>query len=556
MTFNNVAKNIIKDTISSAVFIDDKALENFKSKNYKFASDHSRTIDLFNDFKKNQCLLHSFKFTKKGWKDHKEFYLKNKDLLILDWQLIGEDHSYALKILEDAVWRKNLHFVCIYTNENPSSVKNELIRYYTGVVNDATIEEIRSIISDAEDLNEYWELDDEDINKIEFEEYIDNILNAKKIDLDTQIEEFFTKYNIVPEIEDKIKGIYPDDKKISFSKLKSSLYKNKKDFSNKTPEKLFVLSDSSFNTLYINHTIVKIFKKNEVQGDNLYEEFLGSFMQDQNKFLTLMGLEMRNRFRENSAFIGKDFTDLSEEAFFYHRVKNTDHSFIFNDYLIDILKDQVSSFIHEKELALSGVWDEYFASINGTKKIADFEHSRNSDNFHNEIFKLNYFYNRLNIYERKKNNLLRFGDVFHSIVKKTDKDGAEFEKEVYFICITPHCDCLRPSKINNQFWFVEGEKLASQQNALKKTDGRFMSFVKDDNDMIFVIDWTRNTGDYCIPLTMQISNNKFESILDAEYYSQKIKLKLIASLKENYAQRIANEATGYNYRVGIDFVKK
>ena len=551
MNFNDVAKKIIKETISSAVFIDDKALENFGSKNPKFIDDHKRTVNLFKDFKKNQCLLHPVKFSKRGWKENKEFYLKNKDLLILDWQLIGDDHTYALTILEEAIWRRNLHFICIYTNERQEIVKNELIRYYTGKLEENIKSEIRDILTQT-DLNEYWELDDEDEAKITFEEHVDNILNSRKEDFQFQTKEFFDKYKVDAEVWARIKAVVSNDEKLSFSKLKTTIYKTDRKFATDTPEKLFMLSESSAKTLYINHTIIKIFKKDEVRGDNLYEEFLGSFMQDQNKFLTLMGLEMRNRFRENSAFIGKDFTDLSEEAFFYHRIKNNDHSFIFNDYLIEILKDQVSSFIHEKNLDLSDVWDEYFKEINGQKKLAEFESSKNSVRFQTEIFKLNYFYNRLNIYERQKNNFLRFGDVFHASIPI----GDDKMREAYFICITPHCDCLRPAKINNQFWFVEGEKLSSQLSALKKTDGKFMSFVKDVNDEIFVIDWKKNGSDFCVPFTMQIPDNKFEGKLKSLYYNQDIEMELIASLKENYTQRIANEATGYNYRVGIDFVKK
>lgn len=557
MTFNDVAKKIIKETISSAVFIDDRALESFRSKNRKYFDDHKRTINLFQDFKNNHCLLHPFKFTKKGWKDSKDFYLKNKDLLILDWQLVGDDHSYALKILEDAVWRKNLHFVCIYTNERPENVKSELVRYYTGKADETLKDEIREILSETS-LNDYWNIDDEETDKVEFDGYIDNIMNARDADITEQIREFFNKYEIEDGISNRVKSIFPDDERISFSKFKSILHKSEREFAERTPEKLFIPSNTSSTTFYINHTIIKIFRKEAVQGDNLYEEFLNSFMQDQNKFLTLMGLEMRNRFRENSAFIGKDFTNLSEEAFFYHRTKNTDHPFIFNDYLIEILKDQVASFIHEKDLELFDVFEEYFQYIEGPKRIDAFKHQDNSEQFKNELFKLNYFYNRLNIYERKKSAFLRFGDVFSANIKIPDEKQEGQEKEItkYFICITPHCDCLRPNKIKNQYWFVEGEMFSSPLKSLDGADGRFLSFVKNEKEEIFVIDWTKNTGKFCVPFTMQIPNHQFNDSLNAIYYERKIKMKLIASIKENYAQRIANEATGYNYRIGIDFVKK
>jgi hypothetical protein len=554
LTFTDVAKNIIKETISSAIFIDDHALENFKAKNSKYKDENIRTIKLFDDFKKNQCLLHSFKFTKKGWRENKRFYLKNKDLLILDWQLVKEDHSEALKILNEAVSEKSLHFICIYTKENQDAVKNEINRFFLGYINEATKTAIRDFLSGT-NLDDFWTIDSNVAEWEELDTLINNIINAKPEDIDEEINSFRSFYDLAPEIIESIEAIDPTNKSSSFSKLKTALTKEALNYSSHSEFNFFIKSRDDDNTFYIGHTIVKIFKKNTVSGDQLYDSFLMSFLQEKNIFLSLMGLEMRNRFRENSAFIGKDFDALNEDAFFYHKKNNGEHPYIFFDFLRDILKDQVSSFMYEKNLSLFDVLEEYFNSINGNKKIADFEAGGNP-NFKKDLFKLNYFYNRVNINHRLINDFLRFGDVFKANVPALDKDKNPISIERYFICITPHCDCLRSyEKIKNQFWFVEGKKEESQESVLKRTDGKFISFVKEDNtNEIIAVNWI--IKEFCQPFTMMVTNNKFTDKLKVNYYGVDIELTFIDSIKENYTQRIANEAFGYPMRVGIDFVKK
>lgn len=555
LNFNDVAKNIIKETINSAIFIDDHALENFKSKNSKYKDDNNRTINLFNDFKKNRCLLHSFKFTKKGWKENKKFYLKNKDLLILDWQLVKEDHCEALKILDEAVSEKSLHFICIYTKEALDVVKNEINRFFLGSINEGLKNEIRASLTDT-NLNEYWNFDNFDDDWEQLDTSINNIINAKESDIASQIEEFRIQYDLEPEIIKSIIDLNSLNLISTFAKLRTALSKENLIFSKHSNHNFFKKSLDDDNTFYIGHTIIKIFKKDVVTGDQLYTSFLSSFLKEKNIFLSLMGLEMRNRFRENSAFIGKDFDDLSENAFFYHKSKNGEHPYIFFDFLREILKDQVATFMYEKNLELFDVLEEYFVSIEGGKKLANFEAGSNLKDFKKEVFKLNYFYNRININHRLTNDFLRFGDIFKTNIPALDKDQKPIFLERFFLCITPHCDCLRPNeKIKNQFWFVEGKKEESQESVLKKTDGKFISFVKEESSSdIIAINWIMK--EFCQPFTMLVPNNKFTDKISANYYGTNLEFKFIDSIKENYTQRIANEAFGYPMRVGIDFVKK
>lgn len=559
LTFKEVAKNIIKDTISSAIFIDDHALENFKTKNSKFKVDNNRTITLFNDFKKNQCLLHSFKFTKKGWKENKRFYLKNKDLLILDWQLVGDDHSEALKILDEAVSEKSLHFICIYTKEDQDAVKNEINRFFLGKINEIIRDELQTVLMGTR-LEEYWEFENTESEWTEFDTLVNSIINAKIEDRDAEMERFKTFYELPPEIFEAIKSIDSLNVISSFAKLKTALSKETSIFSKHSEASFFKKSMDDNNTFYIGHTIVKIFKKDTVSGDQLYTSFLESFLKEKNIFLSLMGLEMRNRFRENSAFIGKDFDQLNEEAFFHHKQKNDTHPYIFFDFLREILKDQVSSYLYEDDLKLFSVLtDYYYTNSDGATKQTEFNDSANAKVFIEQTFRLNHFYNRLNINERSKNDALRFGDMFKTKIIKKNEGAPDSFEDKYYLCITPHCDCLNPKKTDYQFWFIEGRLALGDDSKkikiLKQADGEFISFVKIKGN-VEIMYW-ENSSFECKPKTFFIEKNSMtDNILTVELNGQKLDFLYIESLKENYTQRLANKAFGYPMRVGIDFVKK
>lgn len=558
LTFSDVAKNIIKETISSAIFIDDHALENFKAKNSKYKDDNILTIKLFEDFKKNQCLLHPFRFTKKGWGKDKRFYLKNKDLLILDWQLVKEDHSEALKILDYAVIEKSLHFICIYSQENPDAIGNEINGFFLGNTSNELTIQIREFFKDT-NLNEFWTLPKTDPEWEEFDTLINSLLNSKKDDLEAQIDEIKDKYELSQEQITFVLQIDQNDVKSSFSKLRTALALEDSNFSKHSKSDFFKKSDFVENTFYIGHTIIKIFPK-DITGDKLYDSFLESFLKEQNIFLSLMGLEMRNRFRENSAFIGKDFDNLNENAFFHHKNKNNSNPYIFYDFLREILKDQISSFLYEKDFELFESLSNYYDENDGAKKQADFINVNNKENFIHQTFKLNNFYNRFNNNERLKNDFLRFGDIFKcNRIKKVEGLPDEIE-ERFYLCVTPHCDCLNPHKMDHQFWFIEGRietgSVNEKMKILESADGAFVSFVKIEED-IHAILWEKYRTFECKPKTFFVNNHKMvNNKLQVEYNGQKLDFTYIESLKENYTQRLANKAFGYPIRVGIDFVKK
>ncbi len=551
MDFQSVAKDIIKESISNALFVDDNAWELYKGKSKipRIRLEHDRSRELYKDFKSHHCLLHIAKFTRSGWKRDRKFNLNNKDLLILDWQLVGDDHGDALKILDLSVLKKSIHFCCIYTQSSLEEVKNELNRYFLGNISGQKINDIRALF-EGTDLDDYWNLDLQDADWKIFEEFCNNIVNAREVDVNSEIDSFRNEYNLSLELIEQLKTI-DTTVKASFVKLKTALGSDVSPFSNiQGSDLIFRASKVDDNTFYINHTIVKLFAKGNVGGDQLYSAFLDSIMNERNIFLTLMGLEMRNRFRESSAFIGKDLDNISEEAFFYHKKFNLEHPELFIDFLRDLLKDQVASFLYEKDLKIFNVLQEYYDSNDGEARQAQFLHSDNAGIFLTEVFRLNSFYNRLNINHRKINDTLRFGDVFYANSDNIDE---------FYMCITPHCDCLTPSKLKNQFWFVKGQKVeettAAKNRVLKGADGRHISFVQFES-AITCIYWESGSLE-CKPFAFHVPNNKLlDGKLTVYFNGISRSFTFVDSIKENYAQRISNHAAGYALRVGIDFVKK
>ena len=117
----------------------------------------------------------------------------------------------------------------------------------------------------------------------------------------------------------------------------------------------------------------------------------------------------------------------------------------------------------------------------------------------------------------------------------------------YLLCITPHCDCLRPDKINNGFYFVIGTEI-NLPTGLKKGDTGFISYIKTEKGII-CIEWKKS------PFTIYIPDNNISNPIECDFSGKKIALKYLTCQKENYTQRIANESFSSASRVGINLAK-
>jgi len=533
-TFSSVASEVLKDSISTAMFIDDKALEPFEENKGGFED----FTDLYKSFKKNNCLLDIRRYKNIGHKKKYNNSLSKIDLLVLDWQLTESDTEYLipLEMLARAISAKNIHFICIYTRKENGEIEDQILYPITAYF--SNIYKIKA----ADKLEKFYELlDDQGIELQDFknsfyglikeltfyyyqkQDTVDKRNDIKKALQKSGIEAVFSEF-----VENNYDNFDFDQRLISFGyelfdgPVSGNLYK-------------IHISQKERNSIYINNTVIKI--RNKVETPDLYRDFCSSLIDDHNIFFTLFGLEMRNRFRESAAFIGAEIGSIDEIALFYHQSKVTSTEFL--ELLKNIWKEQASSFLYEKKIKILNVLEDYKTDRRINHKVNTFS-IRKEENREN-LAKINAFYNTLDI-NRIKGDTIKFGDIF------LRNDDVERN---FLLCITPHCDCLYPEEnIDNMFHFIEGNSI-DLSAGLKDPEEKFYTFINYECHPICI-------GWHCRPFSIHISEkkNQIQKVIKVNIKGASAKILYLCTLRENYCQRLANQSFGFPLRVGITFAKK
>lgn len=141
---------------------------------------------------------------------------------------------------------------------------------------------------------------------------------------------------------------------------------------------------------------------------------------------------------------------------------------------------------------------------------------------------------------------IKTGDIFKL---KTDLHISK-EKvgvvEEYIICVSQSCDCLRPTKIHNNYAFVYGSTDSVKlRTALKE--------IEKEGDYSIISDTKAIKWDDSF-LTIHIENNKFNVNDDfvVKIENKDIQLEYVGGLKDFYAQRIVNKIFNHALRIGVD----
>jgi len=547
MSFHNIATQIIRESINSAVYIDDKIVLPFEQNIDGLLS----PSELYSSFRNNDCSLDFFRYDGEPVEQKSKFLFYNRDLLILDWHLLADesDLNPTFEVLKNAIGAQNLHFCVIYTTEKttllPEKVIYNIASFFSGLTKQLSENgaiKFEELLNDKglsqQDINDV----EEDFKRLTKELFFEFKNKEKNKEFSKALNALVDKFSSKKEFEEFLRSL-----KLPFADYKELLvclgFILNKGF---VPEQETVLpitvSKGDRYTIRVDSLFIKVVSK-EITNSHLYEEFKRSLVNESNIFLTLLGLEMRNRFRENSAFIGKEMDGVDYLAFFFHRKNHYDgQEQLFNEFLKDMWKDQVASFLLEKDILLFQTIEEYKAAANVDSGLAQF--NKSTEDCRNAIAQLNWVYNRLAV-NRKEDDEIRFGDIFFF-----NEEG----KNIYLLCLTPHCDCLRPGKIKNMYFFVEGKDIGIS-SGVEKNDGDYISYIKKTDGSLTCIDWTNATDD-CKPFTIYIANHKMQGadrLLKASLLGKEQSLTYLCTLKENYAQRVANKAFFYPLRVGIDF---
>ena len=566
MSFDAVAKEIVSDSICSAVCIDNAFEEPYASTDQPEKDSFKIPKGLYESFKAQNCILDIYKYVDlNDWEKKKENILKNKDLLILDWELTDGDPPYkdALEILLEAVKTESLPFVYIYTQEiDLDKVALNMFGYFSGIsLNDLK----RKYGELCDTLEEETEV--EDTNKIlsGMKEKVKEILihpdkskeTRKEIskylqkELDIEVREAGKFYE---DLCNRGKNIFSCDTQDDFLRF-VAIFLNSSHLRDSPVSDVSIapIRDEKY-TYLIHNTIVKISTKrlstteetkpDVILPEELYSDLSKTITKIPRNFLALLGLEMRNLYRDRSSVIGKDLNEIDEIAFFKHpqSFEDTEEVERFYEFLKNVWKEELSSFLLDQSPTLFSVLEEY-------KNKNDIEHGleklqKTPEKFIDDLSKLNYYYSVLRI-DWANQRKIRFGDIFLITYEKENNLEEDYS---YLLCITSHCDCLRPQKVKDALIFVGGKKIKLNKG-LGIGDSGCISFIKE-NEEIVCIQWRK------IPFTIHIApeDNDITKSIKCIFPGRNITLDYLATQKENYTQRIANAAFGHASRVGIELV--
>jgi hypothetical protein len=544
-TFEDIAKDIIAKSVQSVMFVDDELREPFSSE-----GDETLSRGIYGSFRAQNSSLDFYKFRDEAtWKSDLGYTLENRDMVVLDWELSKKSPEYqpTLQILSDAIKKPNLHFVCIYTATESRSFPEIIYKincFFTSFTKEELSKNYNELTAIIEDHGlSFQEVFDENIQRklsemVLYRERAGSLFNEIKkqietkfsIDLFKQIQQYY---------QNQIKiGVYQT---LLHGFCALGMYLNQEitgaDLSNDISKD--IKNSIAHNYLILNHTIVVITNKTEVKPSNIFQQFSDAIIRDSGNFLTLMGLEMRYLFKQSSGFIGKDIDSINELAFFHHKERSIPPEAFF-DFLRELWKSQTSSFLYDlnNQPRVFEVLDEYKKSKGIDEQLKVFT---SDSKYQQHLGKLNYYYNILKT-TRKVNDQIKFGDIFRIY----SEDGEETNH--YLLCITAHCDCLySKEKIKNMFYFVAGSK-GNLTDSLNKGDTGFDAYIINKKN-IEVVNW----GDKPFTLFIKNTSNNIDNDIAVMIGEEKKILKYHSTLKENYAQRIANHAFVYPLHVGIFF---
>lgn len=565
MSFDIVSKEIVSESINNAVCIDNKFHEPFTPISNPEEAEFKIPHELYNSFRKERCVLDVYRYKDfEQWNSIRASILEGKDLLILDWNLKegGIEFEDSLKVLNDAIKMDSLPFVYIYTDEEDlSDIFLHMQSFFSGFSKsevDKHLEDLSNKIEDVfENIDSRKLLHGLKSNLKDILIYSDRVSETKK--------QIFSDFKKLYEdmAGESVGGSYG-----AFLRMGKEIFSLKHDLDfltnlglclnmNYFPEypikNIKVQSiEGEENSYLINNTLVKISTKkmmhpessgpNYISADELFSDFSQTICKRPRNFLALLGLEMRNLFRNGSSIIGKDINEIDQFAFFHHQETEPE---LFNEFLQNYWENEISAYLLDQKVKLFTVLDNYKLENNIEKELINFR--ENNACFHENLARLNYYYSMIRY--NREHKKISFGDIFKLEI---DKDKGSSDKTLDFgfiLCITPHCDCLRPKKVYNNFHFTGGN-IIPLKNGLEKGDSGFISFLKSEGELI-CIEWINK------PFTIYIPNseNNVEIPIKCEINKKNVQIIHFCCQKENYTQRIANQAFGFAQRVGIEFAK-
>jgi|SRR5690554_15204 len=542
MTFEERAHIILKDSIKSAIYIDEKAKAFYQDVSIpENLTEEELSQNLYKNFKENGISLEVYKFENGAENNPNElkFIIDNRDFVILDWKLEGKNGELlSLKILDKVINTKHINFCSIYTSDDDlDEVLLNLISFFSNGTKD------------------YYERVKEGIELEEYPSALDDIfhqININRSDLKEVKRLRGEIYKRDKEIIKKLVEITEEENE-TCAIIKSSISKLS---THKSDVKLCCPSyiNPKDKIIVINNTIITILNKDKNQADVLLENFKNHIINDIESYNQLLGIELYNHLFRTSAITNDSIMSFPKDALVFHRkkLKELKIGHFFKNFMDEILLEKISMSLRDRQSLLL---DDHL--------LDEFE-SKLTENYNdlNAMHRMNVFYN--SFYLNKVGQTINFGDVF--LVEENENHK---EKPKYLICLTALCDCLNPQeKIKSNYYFAEGKNI-KVKTALDLGETAFISYLPNNITIV----WSDIAEDekqqkyspiYVKPIQYKvfedaniIDDNDQISVhyLDKKGETKSEKLTYLGTIRPNYTQRIANHAFSYPIRVGVDFVK-
>lgn len=544
MISDDKIREIISSSIINAICIDDEFCAPYEEGDGNFEIPKSMCAS-FRD--SHGCNLDVFHYTtKEKLKPIIDTLFKNRDLLIVDWELSPNDtikYRDTLEIIEKGIASKSLRYIVIYT-QSPSieEIVKTILRYFSEYKKDLTTVE-DNIIEKLDEFSNSNLLDDngDAIWKMLKEGVSGLSLNPEKEkEIKKSInQQFKTKFDskIQGELCYLIKNLVQEE---GFKNINDAM--NWLDLHAQCIETFYSCNayEASLLTphsIHIDNTIVIVLQKetnpngnvipNSVAPKDVFNKIVDSVSKVKNIRTFIFSILLKNVMNDEIAQWGKNLGNISERALVYHAKSYDDtDEFIqyFSNCTTGLLKSSMLSSIGKEDI------HELFKTNAEDEKPSI-----------HDLCYLNCFLTFTDKKQLEDMHTLQTGDIFIL----ANPYHPENESEEYIICITQSCDCKRPQKIYHNYVFLHGRKV-DLRKALTSTEKEWYSFISSEK----AIEWTHRFFTIHIesqrkfyinrPIRVVLNNGRNNELL------------FLGNQKIEYTQRLINYAFSHAQRMGID----
>lgn len=533
-------KNILKASINSAIGIDDEFVEPYDMAAKEDAHLHISS-ELYSVFHHDlNCTLSLFQYQDLAdFKERALPLLKNKDLLLLDWQLKGEGVDAirdVVGIVDQAVSQDSpIRFIVIYTavDDLYPLARNLYAAFSDKADNGLDIDYIK------EDIDEVLTNNQESLTIDSLEKFVrDNLQGNLLLDnrraARKRINSVICRQLSRKESKRYLKK-YSDQLDELLVELEIATFSNTASAIRNSPRTVQVLEK---DLLLIDNTAIFLVTKQGVgkQGfspDRLVDHLCLKLKNLKNWRSLLLSLMFKEVLSENIAYVGKGLGGFSDSVLGYPINPEDPKTAI--EYLVDCFNVHVSDLLCKLDNSfLTNLWIKDDMKDSCTPE---------------ELGRLVSFLS-FSLPKDSEEHRINTGDVF--IIKGMHL-FQENDEEEYLMCITQSCDCLRsPEKINNNFAFAIGKK-ALLETALDKIQEGHYTIVKDN----MAIQWENRFLTIHIPEKGQSFEKSLSCVIvginqEGDLDSKSVEMNYLGHQKEIYAQRVINGVFSHAMRVGID----